>query len=74
MVLENTLKATLIKKDFKVIPAGEQIAQVSAELRHKYQLSMEDSMIAATALTLKAVCITEDPHFKQIKEIVTEWI
>jgi predicted nucleic acid-binding protein len=31
-------------------------------------------MIAAAALTHKAVCITDDPHFKQIKEIVTEWI
>ncbi len=68
------LKVTLIKKDFEVIPVDEQIAQASAELRHKYQLSMGDSMIAATALTLKAVCITDDPHFKQIKEIVTEWI
>ncbi len=68
------LKVTLIKKDFEVIPVDEQIAQASAELRHKYQLSMGDSMIAAAALTLKAVCITDDPHFKQIEEIVTEWI
>ena len=35
---------------------------------------MGDSMIAATALVLKAVCITDDPHFKQIKEIETEWL
>jgi predicted nucleic acid-binding protein len=35
---------------------------------------MGDSMIAATAFVLKAVCISDDPHFKQIKEIETEWI
>ena len=68
------VKVALIKKDFKVIPIDEQIAQLSAELRHKYQLSMGDSMIAATALSLKAVCVTDDPHFEQIKEIETNWI
>jgi predicted nucleic acid-binding protein len=68
------LKVALIKKDFEVIPVDGQIAQFSAEFRHHYQLSMGDSMIAATALMLKAVCITDDPHFKQIKEIQTEWI
>ena len=68
------LKIALIKKDFKVIPVDEQIAQLSAEFRHKYNLSMGDSMIAATASALKAVCVTDDPHFKQISEIETIWI
>jgi predicted nucleic acid-binding protein len=61
-------------KEFEVVPVDEKIAQFSAELKHKYQLPMGDSMIAATALMLKAVCITDDPHFKQIKEIQTAWI
>lgn len=60
--------------EFEVVHVDEQIAQISAELKHKYQLSMGDSMIAATAIVLKAVCITDDPHFKQIKEIQTAWI
>ncbi len=68
------LKVALIKKDFEVIAVDEQIAQLSAEFRHKCNLSMGDSMIAATASTLKAVCITDDPHFKQITEINTEWL
>ena len=68
------LRAISMKKDFQVIPVDDQIAQVSAELRHKYNLSMGDSMIAATASILKAVCISDDPHFKQIKEIETAWI
>ena len=68
------LKVTNIKKTFEIVPIDDQIAQLSAELRHKYQLSMGDSMIAATASTLGAVCITDDPHFKKIKEIQTEWI
>ncbi len=68
------LRAVSMKKDFEVIPVDEQIAQLSAEFRHKYNLSMGDSMIAATASALKAVCVTDDPHFKQIKEIETDWI
>jgi Predicted nucleic acid-binding protein, contains PIN domain len=68
------LRITLLKKTFKVIPVDEQVAEVSAELRQKYQLSMGDSMIAATALALNAICISDDPHFKQIKEIHTAWV
>jgi predicted nucleic acid-binding protein len=68
------LKVALIEKDFKVISVDKPIAQLSAELRHKYNLSMGDSIIAATAASLNAVCITDDPHFKQAKEIKTEWI
>ena len=68
------LRITIMKKDFEVIPVDDQIAQVSAELRHKYNLSMRDSMVAATALELKSVCISDDLHFRQIKEIKTAWI
>jgi len=68
------IKVAQLKAEFEVVPVDDQIAQVSAELRYKYQLSMGDSMIAATASALKAVCISDDPHFKQVKEIETAWI
>ena len=68
------LRATLLKQDFKVVPVTDEIAEVSAELRHRYKLSMADSMIAATASSLKALCVSDDPHFKRIKEIKTTWI
>lgn len=68
------LRVTIVRESFKVIPVDEHIAQLSAELRQKYQLSMGDSMIAATAAMLKAVCVSDDPHFKQIKEIETSWV
>ena len=67
-------KVAYVKADFEIIPVDSQIAEISAELRHKYHISMGDSMIAATALMLKAVCITDDKHIKQIKEIETAWI
>jgi predicted nucleic acid-binding protein len=68
------LRVTLLKQDFKVVPVTAEIAEVSAELRHRHKLSMGDSMIAATASSLKALCISDDPHFKRIKEIKTTWI
>lgn len=68
------LRIAIVKKSFKVVSVDEKVAQISAELRQKYQLSMGDSMIAATALALNAVCISDDPHFKQVKEIHTIWI
>lgn len=68
------LRATLLKKDFRIAPVDDQTAQISAELRHKYKLSMGDSMIAATVSMLNAKCVSDDPHFKQIKEIRTAWI
>jgi predicted nucleic acid-binding protein len=35
---------------------------------------MGDSMIAATASSLKALCVSDDPHFKLVKEIKTIWV
>lgn len=68
------LRSALLKQEFTVVPVTSEIAEISAELRHKYNLSMGDSIIAATVSSLKAACVTDDPHFKQVKEIKTIWI
>ena len=65
------LRVALLKQEFNVVPVTAEIAEISAEFRHKYNLSMGDSMIAATASSLKAMCVSDDPHFKRIKEIKT---
>ena len=68
------LRTNLLEKEFKVIMIDAKIARSSAELRHKYKMSMADSIIAATALLLKATCLSDDPHFKAVNEIKTAWI
>jgi predicted nucleic acid-binding protein len=68
------LRATLLEKDFKAVPVEAETAAGSAELRHKYKISMGDSMIAATAQSLKAICVSDDPHLQGVKEIATRWI
>jgi len=59
------LRAELLEKDFKVVNVDAQIAKISAKLRHKYRIPMADSIIAATAQSLKLACITDDKHLLQ---------
>lgn len=68
------LRTTILEKDFKIVDVNSEIAKNSAELRNKYKLSLADSIIAATAIMLKAICLTDDPHLKAVKEIKTAWI
>ena len=68
------LRTRLLEKDFKVIDVDAQIAKISVELRHKYRIPLADSIIAATAKSLKLECITDDQHLIQMKEIKTKWI
>jgi len=68
------LRASLLEKDFKVVRVDSEIAKSSAQLRHKYRIGMAESIIAATALILKATCLSDDPHFKAVNEIKTTWI
>jgi predicted nucleic acid-binding protein len=68
------LRATLLEKDFKVVKVDAEIAKTSAQLRHKYRLNMANSVIAATAVMLKATCLSDDPHFKGVGEIKTAWL
>jgi len=68
------MRAGLLEKDFKVVKVDAEIARSSAELRHKYRMGVTESIIAATALLLKATCLSDDPHIKKISEIRTSWI
>jgi len=68
------LRAGLLEKDFKIVDVDSEIARNSAELRHKYKISLADSIIAATSLSLNATCFSDDLHLKDIKEIRTQWI
>src|SRR2546425_567676 len=68
------LRAGLMSKDFKVIQVDEHLAVASAEMRQEYRIPMADSIIAATASALRAVCVTDDPHISKIREVKTRWI
>ena len=68
------LRAGLMGKDFEVVPVDLELAVISAEMRREYKIPMADSIIAATASNLRAVCVTDDPHMQRIRGIKTRWI
>jgi len=68
------LRVSLIEKDFEVVPVDAELAELSAELRHRYRVPMADSIIAATAKLLNIPCVTDDPHIREMRGIRTRWI
>jgi predicted nucleic acid-binding protein len=68
------LRVSLISEDFEVIDVDSAIALKAAEMRHGLSLPMADSLIAATCFTLKATCVSDDPHFAGVRGLSTRWI
>ncbi len=69
------LVRSILKSNFTIIDLTSDIAILSAQLRNKYHgLPTADTIIAATAITSKSGrVLSDDPHYKRIKEIKTEW-
>jgi len=63
-----------IEKAFRVIDVDSELAASSAELRHKYGISLADSLIASTSKLVGAPCVTDDPHFASVRDIKTRWL
>jgi predicted nucleic acid-binding protein len=68
------LRTELLKRDFTIANLDWKIAKEAALLWKKYRVPMADAVIAATALQLKASCVTNDPHFAKMKELHTRWV
>jgi len=68
------------RKEFQVIPVSDSIAIRGAQLKHiakarrNEDVPMADSLIAATSVENRAVCITDLPHFGKILEVKRKWI
>ena len=68
------LRRDFIEKAFRVVDVDSELASSSAELRHKYGISLADSLIASTGKRVGAPCVTDDPHLASVKEIKTRWL
>ena len=53
-----------------IIFVSTQIAVESAKLNNQLKIGLGDSLIYATALLNKATLVTEDEHFKKLKNIL----
>lgn len=65
------LRASTIIRDFEIIDVDSRIAEGGAEISHRLRIPMADSLIMATAKSLNLPCVTDDPHFTEVKRIWT---
>lgn len=68
------LRAALLRDDFRIVNVDWGIAKAAGLLWNKYRVPMADAIIAATAMHLKATCVTNDPHLEEMKELKTRWV
>jgi predicted nucleic acid-binding protein len=67
---------TIMKSGFTLVDLDCKIAITSAQLRcRNKQLPTADAIVAATAIETKSrQVVSDDPHFREIKGVKTEWI
>jgi len=69
-----------IKNEFNLVAVDDAVAVRGAQLKHAAKVQrgqdipMADSLIAATGLLNKAMCITDSPHFNHISQLRRRWI
>lgn len=67
------LRSNIICRDFKVVEVDFETAVKSAELRSKHRIPLADSVIAASAQVHRCTLVSDDPHFRKIKNLKTKW-
>jgi predicted nucleic acid-binding protein len=65
------LRARAIESEFDVIGVDSGVAATGADVSHRMRVPMADALIMATAMRLRLPCVTDDPHFSEVK---TVWI
>ena len=63
------LRVDTIKKQFTMIDVDPMIAEEGARISHRAKVPMADALIMATAKQLRVPCVTDDPHFTDIKKV-----
>jgi predicted nucleic acid-binding protein len=65
------LRVSTIANEYEIIDVNPEIAEEGASISHRLRIPMADSLIMATAKQLHVSCVTDDPHFTEVKRI---WI
>jgi predicted nucleic acid-binding protein len=68
------LRVQLLRQDFTVVNVDWAIAKEAALVWKKYKVPMADAIIAATAMRMKALCVTNDEHLLNMKELKSRWV
>ncbi len=65
------LRCSMIERAMRVVEVSAEIAKEAARISSRSEKPMADALIIATAKLLDAECVTDDPHFREVK---TRWI
>ncbi|AWR99880.1 type II toxin-antitoxin system VapC family toxin [Metallosphaera hakonensis] len=65
---EALFKYTLVRNSFKVLDITDDIIRISAKLKVKYNLSLGDSFLVASAINVNGTAVTSDHELGNIKE------
>lgn len=68
------LRCSLLKNDMRILSVDNRIAEEAARISHSDRVPMADAIIIATAKSIGAECITDDPHFDAVRDIKTRWL
>ncbi len=69
-----------IRHEFGLISVDDAIAVIGAQLKHAVKVQrgqdtpMADSLIAASSIINKAVCVTDSPHIYNMPQVKRRWI
>jgi predicted nucleic acid-binding protein len=63
------LRAATIERDFRVVEVDSEIAREGAAIGRRLGVPMADALIMATAKQLRLPCVTDDPHFTEVKRV-----
>lgn len=65
------IRADAIEREFEIVGIDTGIAREGARLSSKLRTPMADSLIMATAKQFRVSCVTDDPHYSEVKRV---WI
>jgi predicted nucleic acid-binding protein len=68
------LRIRLLRQDFTIVNVDWALAKEAALVWKKYKVPMADAIIAATAMRMKAPCVTNDEHLLNMKELKSRWV
>ncbi len=61
------VRVTTMENEFDIMDVDAEIAAEGARISHRLRIPMADSLIMATAKRLRVSCVTDDPHFTEVK-------
>ena len=65
------IRARTIANECNIVDVTAEIAEEGARISHRLRIPMADSLIMASAKNLRLSCVTDDPHFTEVKRV---WI